>query len=564
MKIKGKIILAFNSILVIIIISAAFSIKSKITSLVADETAEELANYSTLGYSLLDSHYPGDWKLDNGKLYKGSTLLNGNYDVIDDLAQQTNILTSIFAGDTRISTTVRDEQNERQMGTQASAAVIEQVLTKGESYQGTAVVAGSNADTYYTPLRDKGGNIVGMWSVAVYSDVIKQKTNAAMLSVSISLGIFAVLGSVVSYFLGAYLSKGYLSLKGYLGRLENGDFKIQLQDGNLTRKDEVGDIMRSFDHMQERVRSIISTIKEEIDQIETSSVVLAENAHIVYSDVEDISATTQQLSAGMEETAASSEEMNATSLSIEEEILRVTDKAAHGQTLAFEIKSRADALKQSAASSQRTANELYDNANQKLRSSIEKAAAIHQIKALSKTILDITAQTNLLALNASIESARAGEAGRGFAVVADEIRTLALNSKKAVSQIEEISNDISRVVEDIIADSKLLLDFVDTKVIKDYAVSVQTSEQYNEDAKTIESMVTEIKNSASQLSESITYIRKAVEEVTVATDEGSRGSSEIAGKSTSIFHKTNEVLEQAGANRKIAESLSSQIQFFQI
>jgi methyl-accepting chemotaxis protein len=154
--------------------------------------------------------------------------------------------------------------------------------------------------------------------------------------------------------------------------------------------------------------------------------------------------------------------------------------------------------------------------------------------------------------------------GKGFAVVAEEIRTLALNSKNAVSQIEKISNDISRVVEDIIADAKLLLDFVDTKVIKDYAVSVQTSEQYNEDAKVIENMVTEIRNSASQLSESITYIRKAVEEVTIATDEGSRGSSEIAEKSTSIFHKTNEVLEQAGTSKEIAESLSSQIQFFQI
>lgn len=564
MRIKGKIILAFNSILVIIIISTAFMIKGKINSLIADETSAELVNYSTLGYSLLDSHYPGDWRLDEDKLYKGDTLLNGNYDIIDGITQQTNILTTIFAGDTRISTTVRNEQNERQIGTQASAAVIEQVLKKGESYQGTAVVAGINADTYYIPLRDRGGNIVGMWFVGIYSDVIKQKTNAAMLSVSISLGIFAVLGSIVSYFLGTYLSKGYLILKGYLGRLENGDFKIQLQDGSLARRDEIGDIMRSFDHMQERVRAIISTIKEEVHQIEASSAVLAEGAHIVYRDVEDISATTQQLSAGMEETAASTQEMNATSLSIEEEILRVTDKAANGQTLAFEIKNRADALKQSAASSQRTANELYDNANHKLRGSMEKAAAIHQIKTLSKTILDITAQTNLLALNASIESARAGEAGKGFAVVADEIRTLALNSKKAVSQIEEISNDISRVVEDIIADAKLLLDFVDTKVIQDYAVSVQTSEQYNEDAETIGNMVTEIKNSASQLSESITYIRKAVEEVTIATDEGSRGSSEIAEKSTSIFHKTNEVLEQADTNKEIAESLSSQIQFFQI
>jgi len=266
----------------------------------------------------------------------------------------------------------------------------------------------------------------------------------------------------------------------------------------------------------------------------------------------------------MEETAASTEEMSATSISIEEEIGHVTDKAADGQKLAIEIKERAEDLKKVALESQKTAIEMYNNANSRLRHSIERTAAIHEIKVLSKTILDITAQTNLLALNASIESARAGEAGKGFAVVASEIATLAQNSKKAVSQIDEISNDISLTVEEIVSDSKLLLNFVDTKVIKDYGFLVQTGEQYHNDAGIVEEMVSGIKTSAGHLNESITYIRKAIDEVTVASQEGAKGSSEIAEKSTSIFHMTNEVLEQAKTNKEIAASLNETVKFFHI
>jgi methyl-accepting chemotaxis protein len=141
---------------------------------------------------------------------------------------------------------------------------------------------------------------------------------------------------------------------------------------------------------------------------------------------------------------------------------------------------------------------------------------------------------------------------------------LARSSKSAVTQIEEISNEISNAVEDIVDDSKLLLNFVDTKVIKDYGVLVQTGEQYNDDANTVEQMVTEIKNSTSQLTQSIRYIRKAIDEVTLATEEGSKGSTDIAEKSSSIFNKTDAVLEQANGNKEIAAKLNDVVQFFKI
>jgi methyl-accepting chemotaxis protein len=57
-------------------------------------------------------------------------------------------------------------------------------------------------------------------------------------------------------------------------------------------------------------------------------------------------------------------------------------------------------------------------------------------------VQSIAEQSNLLALNATIEAARAGEAGRGFAVVANEVRALAIQTSKAISEIQTRIKDL--------------------------------------------------------------------------------------------------------------------------
>jgi methyl-accepting chemotaxis protein len=332
----------------------------------------------------------------------------------------------------------------------------------------------------------------------------------------------------------------------------------------MKRKDEVGRITASFHQMQKQIFDMLTSIKTESVNLENSTNILIQSTDEVYKDIENISATTEELSAGSEETAASTEEMSSTAIEIEREIESVTVKTNHGAIVASEIKARAEQLEAAALESKKTAIDVYDITNKQLRDSIDKTGAIEEIKSLSQTILSISAQTHLLALNASIESARAGEAGKGFAVVANEIKNLARNSKEAVSKIDQIINDVAKAVEAMVIDSKNLLEFVDTKVVKDYEVLVQTSEQYHDDADTIENMVSTIKSSTTQLYESIQYIRKAIEEVTTATSESSRGATDIAEKSSSIALKSNQVLEQTQKNKEIIDHLNGMIQFFKI
>src|SRR5438477_372274 len=69
-------------------------------------------------------------------------------------------------------------------------------------------------------------------------------------------------------------------------------------------------------------------------------------------------------------------------------------------------------------------------------------AQSQEIGNIVELINDIAEQTNILALNASIQSSMAGEAGRGFAVVADEVQRLAERAANATKQIEVLVRTI--------------------------------------------------------------------------------------------------------------------------
>jgi twitching motility protein PilJ len=93
-----------------------------------------------------------------------------------------------------------------------------------------------------------------------------------------------------------------------------------------------------------------------------------------------------------------------------------------------------------------------------------------EIGNIVELINDIAEQTNILALNASIQASMAGEAGRGFAVVADEVQRLAERSTNATKQIEVLVRTIqSDTKEAVVSMERSTTDVVGGALLADNA-----------------------------------------------------------------------------------------------
>ncbi len=550
----------------IIVLAVALSVISfsQISGLINTKIDDELKSYSVLGLSLLDARYPGEWTMEDDKLYKGDTLINDNFEVVDKIKDDTGLLATVFLGDVRISTNVADTKGIRKVGTKADPEVADTVLKNGATFNGMADVAGVPAETLYVPIKNSDGKVIGMWFVGIYRGSINSQISNALRTTILIAFIILIIGFFVAYLFGISIAGGFIRIKNLLAELAEGNFSGGLDDKASRRKDEIGHITNSFNVTQEKIRDTISRIKTVINEIDDAATVSVSSINKVNSQIEEISATTQELSAGMEETAAAMEEMNANSHEIELGIGSIAKKASEGAASAGNIKKRAETLSEEIIRSQKSASEIYVKTNNTLRESIEKAGSIEEIRVLSETILSVTEQTNMLSLNAAIEAARAGEAGKGFAVVAEEIRKLAEDSKKAAEQIGAVSGKVIEAVESLVQDSRNVLEFMDGRVIKDYGVMVQTAEQYNEDAVFIDTMVTDLSATTDELNASILNIMKAVEEVTEASNEGAAGSSDIAEKAGKIVNEANEIVKQSLNNKASSDKLKKMVQFFKV
>jgi twitching motility protein PilJ len=133
-----------------------------------------------------------------------------------------------------------------------------------------------------------------------------------------------------------------------------------------------------------------------------------------------------------------------------------------------------------------------------------------EIGNIVELINDIAEQTNILALNASIQASMAGEAGRGFAVVADEVQRLAERSGNATKQIEVLVRTIqSDTNEAVVSMERSTTDVVGGALLAENAGAAL--EEIEQVSNQIASLVQNISSSARQQAESASGIRRNME-----------------------------------------------------
>lgn len=404
------------------------------------------------------------------------------------------------------------------------------------------------------------------WILAslISQDELMLSTNNTLLNILIISILGIVIVSILMYFATKRIVDPITNISKYFGFISSGDFSKKVDVKFLERKDEIGILAKSVNTMQQSVSSLISNVKNEANSIASAVDTFNYTIHEINKDFAEVSLNTENLSATMEETAASAEEMSATSQEIEKAVHSVAQKSQEGEIEAAEINKRAEESKKSIEVAQNKSNEIYIVTKKELESAIEDSKIVNQINVLSESIMQITSQTNLLALNAAIEAARAGEAGKGFSVVADEIRKLAEQSKDTVIEIQNITEKVTKSVENLSGHSNKLLSFMDKEVGNDYQSMIDTANKYSEDGIFVDKLVIDFSATSEELLASINDVIKTIDSVAHAAVDGAGDTTNIAAKAVRVSNKANEVSKQVVLTKESVDKLQSEISKFKI
>jgi len=301
------------------------------------------------------------------------------------------------------------------------------------------------------------------------------------------------------------------------------DELTSLADGDLTvqatvSEDITGTVADSINYAIEALRELVTTINDSAIMVDAAAKqTKATAAHLAKASEQQshqISAATDsvaQMAASIEQVSGNAE--------------RSADVARHSVDVAHK---GGDAVRRT-IEGMNAIRETIQETSKRIKRLGESSQEIGNIVEL---INDIAEQTNILALNASIQASMAGEAGRGFAVVADEVQRLAERSANATKQIEVLVRTIqSDTNEAVVSMERSTTDVVGGALLAENAGAAL--EEIEQVSNQIASLVQNISGTARQLNSAsgdIASNMSVLQEISSQTAESTSATSDSIGK----------------------------------
>lgn len=438
-----------------------------------------------------------DFAMSGDTLKKGNETLSENYELIDKLKQERDVELSIFYGDTRVLTTLKDSSGKREINKKMSKEIYD-IIQRGESYfTDDLELFGVPYSGCYVPLyQPNSDKIVGSIFCGRSQAEVNAAAHSTIVSMALSMmGVFIV-AIVIGMFVITRIAKHLDGAVDYLGTLSKGALNLTVKKDLVVRKDEVGDIARAIQRLVESMRDIITNITTSSQALQGFSEEFSASFDRIAESINNVNIAVDEIANGSSsqaaETMSASQKVTQMGTALDETTANVETLGSSSVKMREYNKTAAKNLDELSAISETTKSSVLLVQNQTNQTN----DSAQEIREATELITDIANQTNLLSLNASIEAARAGENGRGFAVVADEIRNLSEQSRESAERIVEIVNTL-------IANSN---------------TSVTTMNEVAENIRTQNNKIEETGEMFRSLNEEIAEVTEAIEKIRKQTE----------------------------------------------
>jgi len=559
LKLGTKINLMFLVFMILFSGIVGLLVQQQVSKGIKEFAVEKAKGDLALAYRYIDSANPGDWTVTDGKLYKGTTLMNDNFDLVDSIGADSGGTVTVFQGDTRIATNVQVD-GKRAVGTKVSDTVKQAVLDRGELYTGEANVAGNTYQSAYMPILGADGQVIGIFYVGAPQSIIEKiLSDFFTLFIIVLAGVLIVSTTAVLLFTRR-IRKRLEAVAASLKLAGEGDFTHPVTDHS---GDELTTLANSFNDMTGNLRMLFNEVIDTSQQVAASSEELSASAEQSSLATETIAMSIQDVAQGAEQSA---HRLNDSTAALDEVVTGVRSISDNATTV-FDVSNQTI---RKASEGDRLVDETVVQIQEIDRSVHESGKVIQlldgrskEIEEISQFISSIASQTNLLALNAAIEAARAGEHGRGFAVVADEVRKLAEQSQQSSAQISglihEIQNDMER--------SNQSIEQVGTEVQAGLEVVRRTQTNFKEILELMNTLTTRVDRMSSATQDVSSRVQNAssnLSGILHIADETSDHSQNVAAAAQQQLASMEEVSSSSTALSHLAENLHRVVGTFKI
>lgn len=245
----------------VILLSIAITVigVSMFYSFYTESIRDELVSTTNVLFDCLDLSIQGDYTYRDGMLFKGELNITDST-MLTRVKEESQIDTTIFWEDTRILTTVEDENGVSAVGSKASKEVADTVLKKGKSFfPNDLSIGGRKYIGYYVPIENSDHEIVGMMFAGKQRSLVYQKIFQVIL--------WFVMLSVVTVILSIIIIRQFSSriisdvdlINGYLKKISEGDLRTALDNKVVSRNDELGSIGLYASIMRNKLQKLVET-----------------------------------------------------------------------------------------------------------------------------------------------------------------------------------------------------------------------------------------------------------------------------------------------------------------